>query len=110
VGYLGRRTEGRAGLPLRLADSPSGRRQYRRRKLEIRESPGLSWEKKERAIKALSDRHYENFRELETLERAESPGPIEDSSAAWDNGKRMFDATTRTRQAPPFWTGPHQQK
>jgi hypothetical protein len=48
--------------------------EHRRRKLEIRETPGLSWEKKERAIKALSDRHYENVRELEALERAESEG------------------------------------
>jgi hypothetical protein len=48
--------------------------EYRRRKLEIRESPGLSWEKKELAIKALSDEHYAKVRELEALERAESEG------------------------------------
>lgn len=48
--------------------------EYRRRKLEIREAPGLSWEKKELAVKALSDRHYEKVRELEALERAESEG------------------------------------
>ena len=33
-----------------------------------------------------------------------SPGPIEDSSTAWDNAKRMFD--TATRQAPPLLRGP----
>jgi len=43
---------------------------YRRRKLEIRETPGLSWEKKELAIKALSEEHYERLRELEDREGA----------------------------------------
>ena len=41
---------------------------YRRRKLEIRETPGLSWEKKELAIKALGDEHHARLRELGELE------------------------------------------
>ena len=39
--------------------------QYRRRKLEIRADGGLSWEKKERQIKALSDEYYRARRQLE---------------------------------------------
>ena len=38
---------------------------YRRQKAAIREDPGLSWEHKERQIKALGDEHYARLRELE---------------------------------------------
>ena len=38
---------------------------YRQRKLAIREDSGLSWEKKERQIKALSDEYYRARRQLE---------------------------------------------
>jgi len=37
---------------------------YRRKKTEIREDPALSWEQKERAIKALGDEHHARLREL----------------------------------------------
>ena len=40
-------------------------REYRRRKLAIREDPGLSWEKKELAVKQLGDEYYRRRRELE---------------------------------------------
>ena len=39
--------------------------EYRRRKLAIREEPGLSWEKKELAVKELGDEYYRHRRELE---------------------------------------------
>ncbi len=38
---------------------------YRRKKTEIRQDPELSWEQKERAIKALGDEHYARLREIE---------------------------------------------
>jgi hypothetical protein len=37
----------------------------RRKKAEIRGTPGLSWEQQERQIKALGDEHYARRRELE---------------------------------------------
>lgn len=37
---------------------------YRRRKAEIRQDPGLSWEQKERQIKALGDEHHARLREI----------------------------------------------
>ena len=40
--------------------------QYRRRKLAIREDSGLSWEKKELAIKRLGDAFYRRRREMES--------------------------------------------
>ena len=40
-------------------------RAYRKRKLEIREDPALSWEKRELSLKALSDEYYRQRRELE---------------------------------------------
>ena len=40
--------------------------EYRRRKLAIREDPGLSWEKKELAIKALSEEYHRARKEMET--------------------------------------------
>ena len=40
-------------------------RDFRARKLAIRQDPELSWEKKERRIKELTDRHYQECRELE---------------------------------------------
>ena len=52
----------RAGARGRDAGTPmSTYAHFRRRKLEIRADAGLSWEKKERAIKALSDEHYESL-------------------------------------------------
>jgi hypothetical protein len=39
--------------------------EHRRKRAEIRADPGLSWEKQERKIKALSDEHYARVRELE---------------------------------------------
>ena len=45
----------------RLEDS------YRRKKAEIRADPALSWEEKERRIKALGEQHHARRREL--LER-----------------------------------------
>ena len=39
--------------------------EFRARKLAIRQDPELSWEKKELAIKRLSDEHYQKVRELE---------------------------------------------
>ena len=38
---------------------------YRREKAEIRADPGLSWEHKERKIKALGDEHRARMKELE---------------------------------------------
>ncbi len=43
---------------------------YRRKKAEIRETPGLSWEQKERQIKALGDEHYARRREMEKEDAA----------------------------------------
>ena len=40
-------------------------RAYRARKLAIRADSELSWERKERAIKELTERHYRECRELE---------------------------------------------
>ena len=40
--------------------------EYRRRKLAIREDPGLSWEKRELAIKRLGDEFYRRRREMES--------------------------------------------
>ena len=40
--------------------------EYRRRKLAIREDPALSWEKKELAIKALSEEYHRARKEMET--------------------------------------------
>ena len=40
-------------------------REYRRRKLAIREDPGLSWEKKERTIKELGEENHRARREME---------------------------------------------
>ena len=40
-------------------------REYRRRRLAIREEPGLSWEKKELSIKALSEEYYRQRQQLE---------------------------------------------
>ena len=40
-------------------------REYRRRKLAIREDPGLSWEKKELAVKALGEEYHQARREME---------------------------------------------
>ena len=40
--------------------------EYRRRKLEIREDPGLSWEKRELAVKRLGDEYYRRRRKLES--------------------------------------------
>ena len=44
--------------------------EYRRRKAEIREDPALSWERKEREIKALGDEHHARLRETERGEAA----------------------------------------
>ena len=38
---------------------------YRREKAEIRGDPALSWEQKERQIKALGDEHRARIREME---------------------------------------------
>ena len=40
--------------------------EYRRRKLAIREDPGLTWEKQERQVKALGDEYYRARRQLES--------------------------------------------
>ena len=40
-------------------------REYRNRKAEIRADETLSREKRERAIKALSDQHYRQLKEME---------------------------------------------
>ena len=39
--------------------------EYRRRKLAIREDPGLSWEKKELAVKKLGDEYHRARKEME---------------------------------------------
>ena len=39
--------------------------EYQRHKLAIREDPGLSWEKKELQVKALSDEYYRARQQLE---------------------------------------------
>lgn len=39
-------------------------REYRRRKLAIREDPALSWEKKELAVKALSAEYHRAREEM----------------------------------------------
>lgn len=39
--------------------------EYLKRKAEIREDPGLSWEKKELSIRQLGDEYYRQRRELE---------------------------------------------
>ena len=43
---------------------------YRREKAEIREDPALTWEQKERRIKALGDEHYARLRQMERKEGA----------------------------------------
>ena len=43
---------------------------YRRKRAEIREDLGLSWEQKERRIKALGDEHYARLRQMERKEGA----------------------------------------
>ena len=45
-------------LPARL------KAEYRRKRAEIREDPALSWEQKERRIKALGDEHRARLREM----------------------------------------------
>ena len=40
--------------------------EYRRKKLAIREDPGLTWEKQERQVKALGDEYYRTRRQLES--------------------------------------------
>jgi hypothetical protein len=44
--------------------------EYRRRKVEIRETPGLSWEQKERKIKAMGDELREKLRGRKETEAA----------------------------------------
>jgi hypothetical protein len=39
--------------------------EYCRRKLAVREDPGLSWEQKERQVKQLGDEYYRARRRLE---------------------------------------------
>ncbi len=39
--------------------------EFRRRKLAIREDPGLSWEKRELAVKQLGDEYYRARKEME---------------------------------------------
>ena len=39
--------------------------EYRREKAEIRANPALSWEQKERQIKALGDEHNRRLKETE---------------------------------------------
>ena len=43
---------------------------YRRMKAEIRRDPALSWEAKERRIKALGDEHHARMKEMEREEGA----------------------------------------
>ena len=43
---------------------------YRREKAEIRADPGLSWEQKERRIKALGDEHRDRIKDVERGEAA----------------------------------------
>ena len=50
--------------PARLED------EYLRRKAEIRQDPALSWEAKERQVKALGDEHHARIRETERGEAA----------------------------------------
>ena len=46
--------------------SPAGlEADYRRKKAEIREDPGLSWEQKERQVKALGEEHHARMKERE---------------------------------------------
>ena len=40
-------------------------REYRRRKLAIREDPGLSWEKRELQVKQLGEEYHRARREME---------------------------------------------
>ena len=49
-----------------MTDEPRARMEadYRREKAEIREDPDLSWERKERRIKALGDEHRARLREM----------------------------------------------
>jgi hypothetical protein len=53
--------------PIRTEDESPAKldAEYRRKKAEIRQDPGLSWEQKERQIKALGDEHYARIREME---------------------------------------------
>ena len=44
--------------------------EYRRRKLAVREDPGLSWEKKELKVKALGEDYHRRRRELKEGEAA----------------------------------------
>ena len=39
--------------------------EYRRRKLAVREDPGLSWEEKELALKALGDEYHRARKQAE---------------------------------------------
>ena len=43
---------------------------YRRKKAQIRADPALTWEQKERQVKALGDEHRARVRELEREEGA----------------------------------------